>query len=547
MASLESTPNFNSFPGDATSVSRPAAMAQSFNPWIIALTVTLATFMEILDTSIANVALPHISGSLGAGQDESTWVLTSYLVANAIILPMSSWLSLIVGRKRFYMSCVFLFTLSSMMCGFAPSLPLLIFFRVLQGASGGGLGPSEQAILADTFPPEKRGMGFAIYGMAVVVAPVLGPVLGGYITDNFSWRWIFFINVPVGILSLLLVSRLIHDPPALIAERLRRMRGGLRIDYIGMSLLALGLGALQFVLDKGERDDWFSSDKIVWLSVIAVVSLVVVIFWEARHKQPVFDVSLFRNRSYATSQAMMFMVGFVLYASTTLLPLMVQTLFGYSATNAGWVLTPGGLVIVVMMPITGILVGKFQARWLLGIGFVGQALALLHMSHFDLGTDYKTFVIARIMQSASLAFLFIPINVAAYVGVPAEKNNDVSSAVNLMRNLGGSFGIAIATTIESRRLQFHRSILAEHLYSGSSALQQMLAGAKATLMAGGYSGTDAAHRAWAMVDGVVQQQAAMLSFNDAFWILGMMFLLVAPAVFLMRSNNPGSGEAAAMH
>ena len=406
MASLESTPNLNGFGSGAMSASRPAARA--FNPWVIALTVTLATFMEVLDTSIANVALPHISGSLGAGQDESTWVLTSYLVANAIILPMSSWLSLVIGRKRFYMSCVFLFTISSMMCGFAPSLPLLIFFRILQGASGGGLGPSEQAILADTFTPEKRGMGFAIYGMAVVVAPVLGPILGGYITDNFSWRWIFFINVPVGIISLILVSRMIHDPEILVVERAKRLRGGLRIDYIGMSLLALGLGSLQFVLDKGERDDWFSSDKILWLAIIAVVSLVVVIFWEARQKEPVFDVSLFRNRSYAISQAMMFMVGFVLYGSTTLLPLMVQTLFGYTATNAGWVLTPGGLVIVVMMPIVGVLVGKFQARWLLGIGFVGQAIALLHMSHFSLGTDYTTFVMARIFQSMSLAFLLSP-------------------------------------------------------------------------------------------------------------------------------------------
>lgn len=545
MASLDTTPDLNSIPASRSAVSRPAAPA--FNPWIIALTVTLATFMEILDTSIANVALPHISGSLGAGQDESTWVLTSYLVANAIILPMSSWLSLIVGRKRFYMSCVFLFTLSSMMCGFAPSLPLLIFFRVLQGASGGGLGPSEQAILADTFAPEKRGMAFAIYGMAVVVAPVLGPVMGGYITDNFSWRWIFFINVPVGIISLLLVSRLIHDPPALIAERARRLRSGLRIDYVGMSLLALGLGSLQFVLDKGERDDWFSSHLILGLAIVAVISLVVVIFWELRQKQPVFDVSLFKSRSYAVSQAMMFMVGFVLYGSTTLLPLMVQTLFGYSATNAGWVLTPGGLVIMVMMPITGVLVGKFQARWLLGIGFVGQALALLHMSHFELGTDYKSFVLARIMQSMSLAFLFIPINVAAYIGVPPAKNNDVSSAVNLMRNLGGSFGIAIAATIESRRLQYHRSVLSEHLYSGNSALAQMLAGAKASLIAGGYSATDAAHRAWALVDGMLQQQASMLAFNDAFWILGMMFLLIAPAIFLMQPNKPGSGDTTAMH
>jgi DHA2 family multidrug resistance protein len=545
MASLETTADLNAFPEQRSNASAPAVRA--FNPWIIALTVTLATFMEVLDTSIANVALPHISGSLGAGQDESTWVLTSYLVANAIILPMSSWLSLIVGRKRFYMSCVFLFTISSMMCGFAPSLPLLIFFRVLQGASGGGLGPSEQAILADTFPPEKRGMAFAIYGMAVVVAPVLGPIMGGYITDNYSWRWIFFINVPVGILSLILVSRMIQDPPALKAERQRRLSGGLRIDYIGMSLLALGLGSLQYVLDKGERDDWFGSHVILLLSIVAVVCLVVVVFWEARQKQPVFDVSLFRSRSYTISMLMMFMVGFVLYGSTTLLPLMVQTLFGYSATNAGWVLTPGGIVIVIMMPISGVLVSKFQARWLLGIGFVGQALALLHMSHFELGTDYKTFVLARIYQSLSLAFLFIPINIAAYIGVPPEKNNDVSSAVNLMRNLGGSFGIAIAATIESRRLQYHRSILAEHVYSGNSALQQMLAGTKNMFIAHGFSPNDAAHRAWAMVDGLVQQHAAMLAFNDAFWILGVMFLCIAPAVFLMRPNKPGAGDATHVH
>ena len=355
--------------------------------------MTLATFMEVLDTSIANVALPHISGSLGAGQDESTWVLTSYLVANAIILPMSSWLSLIVGRKRFYMSCVFLFTISSMMCGFAPSLPLLIFFRVLQGASGGGLGPSEQAILADTFPPEKRGMAFAIYGMAVVVAPVLGPIMGGYITDNYSWRWIFFINVPVGILSLILVSRMIQDPPALKAERQRRLSGGLRIDYIGMSLLALGLGSLQYVLDRVNATTGSVHTSFSLLSIVAVVCLVVVVFWEARQKQPVFDVSLFRSRSYTISMLMMFMVGFVLYGSTTLLPLMVQTLFGYSATNAGWVLTPGGIVIVIMMPhfrCAGIEVpGALAAGdWLCWAGIGPPA----HESLRTWNEDYKTFL-----------------------------------------------------------------------------------------------------------------------------------------------------------
>jgi DHA2 family multidrug resistance protein len=300
------------------------------------------------------------------------------------------------------------------------------------------------------------------------------------------------------------------------------------------------------VLDKGERDDWFGSHTIVWLTVVSVISLVFVLIWESYQKDPVFNVSLFRNRSYAISQLMMFMVGFALYASTTLLPLMVQTLFGYPATQAGWVLTPGGVVIMFLMPGVGILTGKFQARWLLGIGFIGQALALLHMSTFSLATDYKTFVMARIFQSASLGFLFIPINLAAYLGVPLEKNNDVSATVNLMRNLGGSFGIAIATTIESRRLQYHHSVLSEHLHASNIELQSRLQGLTNMLVGNGFSPADAMRRAWALLDGIVQQQASMLSFNDAFWVLGLMFLGLAPAIFLMRSNKPGQSEVS-MH
>src|SRR5947209_1852194 len=517
----------------AARAQRFAAGAGQVNPWLIALTVTLATFMEVLDSSIANVALPHIAGSLGAGQEESTWVLTSYLVANAIILPMSSWFALVLGRKRFYMTCVALFTLSSMMCGIAPSLPLLVLFRIIQGASGGGLGPSEQAILADTFPPAKRGMAFAVYGVAVVVAPVLGPVLGGFITDNYSWRWIFYINVPVGIISLFLTSRLVHDPPELKRERENRFRGGLSIDYIGMSLIALGLGTLQYVLDKGEREDWFSSNVILSCAIICVAALVGAVWWELRHKEPVVDLHLFRNRTFAISQVMMFVLGFVLYGSTTLLPLMVQTLFGYSATNSGLLLTPAAIVLMFMMPLSGVLVGRVQARWLVAVGMVGQGLALFHLSHFNLATDYRGFMLARVYQTMTLAFLFIPINIVSYVGVPKEKNNDVSGMINLVRNLGGSFGIAIAATVETRRLQYHHHRLAEHATWSNQPFMDML--------------NQLGDRGLRMIDGLIQRQSAMRALKRAYWFLGVLVFCTVPLIFIMRANDPRSGGEVQMH
>src|SRR5271169_2695032 len=331
----------------ASTFDNAEAWRPAVNPWIIAVTVTLATFMEVLDTSIANVALPHIAGSLSACQDESTWVLTSYLVSNAIVLPLSGWLSSIVGRKYFYMGCVAIFTISSFLCGFAPNLAMLIFFRVLQGVGGGGLQPSEQAILADTFPPAKRGMAFAVYGIAVVMAPAIGPTLGGWITDNFTWRWIFFINIPVGILSLALTTRLIQDPPYFKRRRLSETK----IDYTGLGFVALGLGTLQVILDKGQRDDWFESDFIVALSVIAAASLIFVIFWEWRHKDPIIDLHLFRERSFAAANFLMFMLGFALLGSTLLLPLFMQTLLGYTAERSGLALMPGGFTIMLAMPI----------------------------------------------------------------------------------------------------------------------------------------------------------------------------------------------------
>ncbi len=345
----------------------------SINPWVIAVTVTLATFMEVLDGSIANVALPHIAGNLSASADESTWVLTSYLVSNAIILPLSGWLSSLIGRKRFYMSCVVIFTISSFLCGFAPSLGMLVFFRILQGIGGGGLQPSEQAILNDTFPLAKRGMAFAVYGIAVVVAPTIGPWLGGFITDNYSWRWIFYINVPVGVLSIVLTYLLVSDPPYMKRIDLKQ---GFRVDYIGLGLLTLGLGSLQIILDKGQRDDWFGSGFIRTFFVLAVVGLVAAIVWELKAKDPVVDVSMLKNRNFAIATIAMFFLGFVLYASTVLIPQMLQELMGYTAELAGLALSPGGALIMVCMPIVGFLVSRVDTRYLITFGCTISAASL---------------------------------------------------------------------------------------------------------------------------------------------------------------------------
>jgi DHA2 family multidrug resistance protein len=497
------------------------------NPWIIAIAVTLATFMEVLDTSIANVALPHIAGSLSAGTDESTWVLTSYLVSNAIVLPLSGWLSSIVGRKRFYMGCVMLFTISSFLCGFAANLPMLIVFRILQGAGGGGLQPSEQAILADTFPPAKRGMAFAVYGVAVVMAPAIGPTLGGWITDNYSWRWIFFVNIPVGILSLLLTSRLIQDPPYFR----RRKISELKIDYIGLGMVALGLGTLQIILDKGQRDDWFESNFIVGLTVISVASLLFVGFWEWYQKDPVIDLHLFKDRNFAAANFMMFMLGFALLGSTLLLPLFMQTLLGYTAEQAGKGLSPGGFIIMLLMPIVGFLLSRMDARRLMIFGLLILSFSLFHMTTFDLNVSFQTVVWARIIQAAGLAFLFVPINTAAYSFLPREKNNSASGLMNLARNIGGSVGISFVTTMLARRAQFHQVRLSENLSGANPNLREMLHN-----MGGG-------QHAWANIQNMVLRQANMLAYVDNFWILGVAILFALPLVFLMRKSKPGGSMA----
>jgi DHA2 family multidrug resistance protein len=511
---------------------------EQISPWVIAGTVMLATFMEVLDTSVANVALPHIAGSLSAGVDESTWVLTSYLVSNAIVLPMSGFFSTLFGRKRFYMTCVVLFTLSSALCGFAPSLTALIVFRILQGVGGGALQPISQAILVESFPEHKRGMAMAVYGMGVVVAPVIGPTLGGWITDNYSWRWIFFINIPVGVLSVLLTSLLIFDPPYL---KKQREHSSFRIDYIGIGLLALGLAFLEIVLDEGQREDWFSSHLIIISSVIAAVALISVIVWELRQEHPVIDLRMLKERNFALATVTMFLLGFVLYASTMLLPIFLQTLLGYTAMRSGLVLSPGGLAIIVLMPVVGKLLSKVEARWLVVGGLAISAMGLFQMAHFNLEIDYRTAMMARVVQSAGLAFLFVPINTTAFAFVAKNKTNYATGLINLARNIGGSTGIAMATTMLARRSQFHQNFMVEHLTPLNQNYQAMLNGIAQTLMQRGADAAYAMRQAQAMIYGMVQRQSMMKAFIDNFWLLGITFLAMIPLMFFMKRAGPHKG------
>jgi DHA2 family multidrug resistance protein len=507
------------------------------DPWVVAMVVTLATFMEVLDTSIANVSLPHIAGSLSVSQDESTWVLTSYLVSNAIVLPVSGWFATRFGRKRFYMTCVALFTLSSFLCGIAPNLETLVFFRVLQGLGGGGLGPSEQAILADTFPPRKRGMAFAVYGMAVVLAPAIGPTLGGYITDHFSWRWVFFINIPVGLTSLLLSHRVVVDPPHLVEAR----KHAGPIDYVGFGLVALGLGTLEYVLDKGQEEDWFASRGIVAFSAVSAIALIAFVVWEWRQEHPVVEVRLFARRSFAAANLMMLVLGVALFGSTVLLPQYLQVWMGYSAQDAGMVLSPGGVTVILLLPLVGRLVSRHDPRWLIVFGFALLSLSLFHMAHtLYPGIDFSTATWLRIYQSVGLAFLFVPINTIVYAGVPPGKNNAVSGIVNLSRNMGGDVGISFVTTLIARRSQFHQAALTANLDAGNTVLGQQLAAVARALEHAGSTSVEAARQAYGMVYRQLLQQAQTLAYLDALFLLGCFTLAMIPLVFLTQRVQPGA-------
>jgi len=516
---------------------------KQINPWLIAITVMLATFLEVLDTSVANVALPHIAGDLSAGVDESTWVLTSYLVSNAIVLPLTGWLSSLFGRKRFFMVCVALFTVCSFLCGIAPSLGLLVFFRILQGAGGGALQPISQAILVESFPKEKQGMAMAVYGMGVVVAPVVGPTLGGWITDNYTWRWIFFINIPVGVLSLALTALLIFDPPYLVRRSLR----GLRIDYMGLGLLSVGLGFLQVVLDKGERDDWFGSNFIVGCTIVGVVGLVGAVIWELTREDPIVDFRMLKDRNFAVATFTMFMLGFVLYGTTVLLPLMLQTLMGYTATLSGLVLSPGSIFTILALPIVGRLMQKVEARWLVAFGLGVTGFALLRMSHFDLQLDFWTAVRAWTFSRIGMAFLFIPINVTAFYFIPKEKMNNATGIINLARNIGGSVGIANVATLLSRRAQVHQANLVAHLTPYDASYRNAVQSAQQMLMTQGSTSTLAHLQAQGLLYGNMVRQANMLAYVDAFSLLGWTFIAMIPLVFFMRSAKPRTGTSLAAH
>ena len=519
------------------------------NPWAVALTVTLATFMEVLDTSIANVAIPHIAGGLGASQDEATWVLTSYLVSNAVILPASAYLVSFLGRKRFYMICVALFGISSMLCGLAPSLPLLIFFRVLQGAGGGGLQPSEQAILADTFPPRKRGQAFAVYGMAVVLAPAIGPTLGGWITDNYTWRWIFFINVPIAILSLVLTSRIVEDPPHIRREVAESRKRGLSLDYMGFGLLALGFGSLQFVLDKGQENDWFGSHIISTFFFLCVAGLVTLVFWEIsqirRGHRPILDLTMFRNRTFAISALLMFVLGFALFGTTVLIPLFVQQLMGYTAEQAGLVISPGGIAILFLMPLVGFLVSRVDARWLIAFGFAILSAALFALHTIDTQASYAYVAWMRIFQASGLAFLFVPINTLSYTDVPREKNNDVSGLMNLARNIGGSCGTSFFVTILARRSQEHQDRLSMYFNSASLQLHQAIGSLSSHLQQRGLTASPAQARALAQGDLYRQLivQSTQLAYLDVVAILSVCAACMIPLIFFMKKHTGGPAAA----
>ncbi len=538
---IESAANSRSNPRTGAAGAPPVAIEPwhpHANIWAIGVVVALAAFMEVLDTSIANVALPYMAGNLGASNDESTWVLTSYLVSNAIVLPISGWFATVIGRKRFFMICLVIFTVSSLLCGIAPSLGMMILFRVLQGAGGGGLQPMAQAILADTFPPRLRGVAFALYGITTIVAPTIGPTLGGWITDNYSWRWIFFINLPVGIVALFLVFRLIEDPPWV-----KRTKGaGIRIDYIGVALLILGVGALQIMLDKGQEDDWFGSHFILTLAIIAAVSLISLAIWEWFSQAPIIEVKLFKNLNYLGANAMMFILGIMLFSSLVMMPQFLQTLMGYTAASAGLVLSGGGLILLFLMPLVGALTSKIQARYIIAFGWLMLSLAMYYTTqHLDLDISFRSASILRIIQVFGLGFLFVPINLASYVGMPTEKSNSIAGMVNFMRNIGSSIGTSMVTTLIARREQFHQVYLATHTTMGKPNFTLAVRALAVRLATSGLDITRATEQAYGRIYGELIGQATTLAYIDTFWVLAIGAAIMFVVSFALRKNEPGGG------
>ena len=507
----------------STEASLPRSAAGAHNPWLIAIVVSLATFMEVLDTTIANVSLRHIAGGLGASQDEATWILTSYLISNAIVLPISGWLATLVGRKRFYMICVALFTGSSFMCALSPNLATMIFFRVLQGLGGGGLAPTEQSIFADTFAPDQRAKAFAFYGVTVIVAPAIGPLLGGWLTDSFSWHWIFLINLPVGLVALTLIWFLVDEPQA-VKDDTAQFRRNFIPDWLGFILVASTFGCLQVVLDKFQEDDGFSSNFIVAFFIVFVCSAIALVFWERQHPQPVFDVRLFKVGSFGAANIVMLLVGFTLFSTTQLIPQFAQNLLQYDALAAGQTLALGGMAAALMMPFAGIAASKLPPWLLVAFGLVCTGLALIHTSGLNGDISFFDLSMTRVYQSVALPFLFVSLTTAAYVGIPPDRNNEASAIINLSRNLGGSIGVAAATTELAWRIQFHHERIGEQVSTIGARGQQLT-----------QHGLAAAQQ-------LVNTQAQVLSYLDIFYVFGIAALCVTPIAFFLKTPPPGEAH-----
>lgn len=509
---------------------------RSINKWLITITVMLPTIMEIVDTSVANVALPYMQGSLNAGTEEVTWVLTSYLVSNAVVLPMTGWLSRMFGRKRFLMTCIVLFTLASLACGAAPNLASLIFFRILQGAAGGALIPISQAILMETFPPQQQGMAMAIFGVGAMFGPIVGPALGGWITDQMNWRWIFYINLPIGLIATIMCTFFIFDPPYL------RHGNGIRsVDWWGLALLTISMGALQIVLDKGQSEDWFNSSFIITCSIITVTSLAALLWVELTHEHPIVNLRLFKDVSFASGNLIMFVVGFCLYSSIMLIPLFLQTLMGYSATDAGMVMAPGGVATLITMPFVGAALQKRDGRKIVLAGLVISAASMFIMQGLNLEASYWAFVWPRIVLGFGLAMIFVPLTTVTLSAIPRQEMGNATGVFNLLRNIGGSVGIAVAATMLGRLSQFYQTVLVPHINQYSPQFQLRFEQLRQGLIAKGLSAAQADQGALAMLYGMLRKQAATLAYNRIFFIVGLAFLAIIPLLLLLKRPKHQSG------
>ena len=515
-------------------------MTKPVNPWIVAIAVMFATFMEVLDTTVVNVSLPHIASSLSATTDEATWALTSYLVANAIILPMTGWLASTFGRKRLLMWSTAGFTLASFLCGAAPNLASLVIFRIIQGATGGALQPLSQAVLLESFKPEERGRAMGFWGLGIVVAPIFGPVLGGWLTENYSWRWVFYINLPVGIVSLLMTQLYVFDPPYL-----RRESKG--IDYWGMGLLVVGIGALQFVLDKGQQEDWFASTMITTLAIVSAVGIIALIVQQLISKAPIIDLHLFTDRTYSVGVFLMTVLGFVLYGSLVLLPIMLQTLFGYPSLEAGEAMAPRGVGSLFMMPLVGMLTSKVDARKLLALGLFIGGITMVWLGQLNLDAGYWDIFWPQLLQGAGMALLFVPLTTVSMATIAPQRMGYATSLFNLMRNIGGGIGIAITGTMLARTRQANSALLGEHVTAFDPSTLSLLEQMKAGFVAGGSDAVSATNQAYAALYGMIQRQASMVAFVNIFRLLGYLFLVLVPLVMIMRRPKGSSGPAAGAH